>query len=274
MPRTPRSAVTVLAALLVAVLALAGCSSSSGGNGATSAAAAGGGSASSSPSVTGTITVFAAASLTEAFTTLGTQFRQKHPGTTVKFDFGASSTLAQQIDQGAPADVFASAATSNMQQVLSAGGASSPTNFVKNVMEIAVPPGNPAKVGAVADLGKPGVKVALCQPQVPCGATAQKVFTNAGVKVTPVTLEADVKSTLTKVETGEVDAGVVYVTDVRSAGSKVKGVEIPSDVNASTEYPIAPLTKASNSSGAQAFVQYVLSPAGQGVLTQDGFEKP
>jgi molybdate transport system substrate-binding protein len=262
-------------ACATALLAVAGCGSSTGtGTGTgTGSAAAGAGSAASS-GVTGTITVLAASSLTEAFTTLGKQFEQAHPGTTVKISYGASSTLAQQILQGAPADVFASAASSNMDQVVAGGGATAPKDFARNVMEIAVPPANPANIGGVADLSRPGVKVALCQVQVPCGATAQKVFDNARVKVTPVTLEADVKSTLTKVQTGEVDAGLVYVTDVRAAGSKVKGIAIPDAVNASTAYPIAPLTKASNAAGARAFVDYVLSAAGRAVLTQDGFEQP
>ena len=192
----------------------------------------------------------------------------------VTFSFAASSALAEQINSGAPADVFASASTKNMQQVVDKGGASNPTNFVKNVMEIATPPSNPANVTSVQDLAKSSVKVALCQPQVPCGATAQKVFTNAGITVKPVTLEPDVKSVLGKVTLGEVDAGVVYVTDVMAAGSKVKGVEIPDDVNASTTYPIAALTKAPNPSAAAAFVAYVLSPDGQTVLKSAGFESP
>ncbi len=192
----------------------------------------------------------------------------------VKFNFGASSALAQQINQGAPADVFASASPKNMTQVVQAKHASSSQNFVKNVMEIAVPPSNPGQVQSVADLARSGVKVALCQPQVPCGATANAVFANAKITVHPVTLEPDVKSTLSKVELGAVDAGVVYVTDVRAAGSKVKGIEIPAATNASTEYPIAALTSASNSAGAQAFVAYVLSDAGRAVLTADGFEQP
>ncbi len=232
------------------------------------------GGATSSGKVSGTITVLAASSLTEAFTTLGRQFEAAHPGTTVRFSFAASSALAEQVTQGAPADVFASASTKNMAQVTSAGDAASPTSFVKNVMEIATPPANPKHIASVADLARAGVKVALCQAQVPCGSTAAKVFANAKVKVTPVTQEPDVKSVLAKVTTGEVDAGVVYVTDVRSAGSKVVGVPIPDTVNASTEYPIAALTHAPNAAGAQAFVAYVLSAAGRQVLTQDGFQAP
>jgi molybdate transport system substrate-binding protein len=192
----------------------------------------------------------------------------------IKLNFGASSDLANSINQGAPADVFASASPKNMQQVNDAGGASASTNFVKNFMEIAVPPNNPAGITGVADLAKKGVKVALCAAQVPCGKTAAQVFTNAKITVKPVTLEQNVKSTLTKVELGEVDAGVVYVTDVKAAGSKVKGIVIPARLDASTEYPIAALTKAANSAGAKAFVAYVLSPAAQTVLAAAGFEKP
>jgi molybdate transport system substrate-binding protein len=224
--------------------------------------------------VSGTVTILAAASLTEAFTTIGKMFEAAHSGVTVKLSFGASSTLAQQINNGAPADVFASAATKNMTQVADKGGASNPKNFVQNEMEIAVPPNNPANVATIADLAKPEVKVALCQIQVPCGATAETVFVNAKVVVKPVTREADVKATLTKVELKEVDAGVVYVTDVKAAGTKVKGVVIPADINASTEYPIAALTKAPNPAGAQAFVDYVLSAPAQQVLTAAGFSAP
>jgi molybdate transport system substrate-binding protein len=262
------SAAAVAATLSAA--ALAGCSSSSGSSGSS----AGSGGSATSTGVKGTITVLAASSLTEAFTTLGKQFEAANPGTKVVFSFAASSALANQVTQGAPADVFASASPKNMTQVTSAGDATSPTNFVKNVMEIATPPSNPKSIATVADLAKPGVKVALCQSQVPCGATAATVFANAKVKVTPVTEEADVKSVLTKVETGEVDAGVVYVTDVRSAGTKVKGITISSEVNASTEYPIAALTHAPNAAGAKAFVAYVLSAAGSAILTQDGFQAP
>lgn len=266
------AALTVVTA--AAAVVIAGCSSSKTSSGSPPPSSAGAGGARSSAAVSGTVTVFAAASLQEAFARLGKQFQNAHPGTTVKLSFGASSDLAAQINQGAPADVFASASPKNMTQVVDAGGASTSTNFVKNVMEVAVPPSNPGHVSSVADLARQGVKVALCQPQVPCGAVAAEVFKNAKITVKPVTLEADVKSTLSKVELNEVDAGMVYVTDVRAAGNKVKGVVIPDNLNASTEYPIAALTKAPNPAGARAFVAYVLSPAGQSVLSADGFEKP
>lgn len=253
---------------LVTAAAAAGCGSSS------TATPAAQGRSTSPRAVTGTVNVFAAASLTEAFTTLGRQFESAHPGVKVVFNFGPSSGLAEQVLQGAPADVFASASTKNMDQVVSAKAATNPTPFAKNVMEIAVPPSNPAHVRSLRDLARHGVKAALCQAQVPCGATAEKVFANAKLTVTPVTEEVDVKSVLSKVELGEVDAGVVYVTDVRAAGSKVTGITIPPALNASTTYPIASLAKAANPAAARAFVDYVLSPAGVSVLTADGFERP
>ena len=258
---------TVVAAGL-ATVALAGCSSSSSGGAASTASPA------SSSASTASITVFAAASLTGTFTQIGKQFEAAHPGDKVTFSFGPSSGLATQITNGAPADVFASAAPANMDQVVTAGDASNPQDFAKNIMEVAVPPSNPANVKSVNNLAKKSVKVALCQPQVPCGVVAAEVFKNAGITVKPVTLEADVKSVLAQVELNEVDAGMVYVTDVQAAGPKVKGVKIPADDNASTLYPIATISKSSHQSVAQAFVAYVLSPAGQQVLSAAGFEKP
>jgi molybdate transport system substrate-binding protein len=263
-----RRFVVILTAGLVGV-GLAAC-----GSGGSSTGSSGTASTPSSSSVSGAITVFAAASLKDSFTTLGQQFEAAHPGVKVTFSFAASSALATQITSGAPADVFASASTKNMDQVVAAGAASSPKVFAKNVMEIAVPPSNPGKVTGVSSLASPSVTSALCQPQVPCGATAAKVFTNAKITVKPVTLEPDVKAVLSKVQLGEVDAGVVYVTDVLAAGDKVKGVQIPANVNASTSYPIAALTKSANATTASAFADYVLSPAGAKVLAAAGFQKP
>lgn len=262
-----RFAATLLTTSLI-VVGLAACGSNDSGT----SSAPGPSASESSPS--GNITVFAAASLTESFTELGKQFESANPGTKVTFSFGASSALAQQINSGAPADVFASASPKNMDQVVDAGGASNPKVFATNKMEIATPPDNPADIASVNDLAKSSVKTALCQPQVPCGSVAQQVFTNAKITVKPVTLEPDVKSVLTKVQLGEVDAGMVYVTDVKAAGAKVKGVEIADDVNASTDYPIAALTKSGNAAVASAFVELVLSPVGQGVLTAAGFQAP
>jgi molybdate transport system substrate-binding protein len=264
-----RFAFTIVA---LATVAVAGCSSSS--TTTTSAPAATTSAASSSAAATGTITVFAAASLMGTFTEIGKQFEAARPGDSVKFSFGGSSTLATQITSGAPADVFASAAPKNMDAVVTAGDASNPQDFAKNTAEIAVPPNNPANVTSVNDLAKSSVKVALCEPKVPCGVVAAEVFKNAAITVKPVTLQPDVKSVLTQVELGNVDAGMVYVTDVMAAGSKVKGVVIPANLNASTLYPIATITSSKEMSIAQAFVAYVLSPAGQQVLAAAGFQKP
>lgn len=240
--------------------AIAGCSSShsddrSGGSG-----------------LSGSIHVDAASSLTEAFDTLKGQFQAAHPGTKIDIVYGASSDLSTQISQGAPVDVFASASETNMNDLGSQ--AIQPTDFVTNTLEIAVPPSNPAHIQSVQDLAKPGVKVAVCDPAVPCGAVATEVFKNAGITVHPAAQLADVKTTVAAVESGEVDAGLVYVTDVRAAGDKVKGVQIARDVNATTTYPIAVLKDSKNAALARAFVAYVLSDHGRKVLTADGFGKP
>lgn len=273
-----------LIAPVVCGLLLAGCGSSGSPSGSDTSAN-GAGSATSGPGTTGsddptgtslkgTINVFAAASLTETFTALGKKFEAAHPGTKVVFNFGPSSGLAEQINQGAPADVFASASTTNMDQVVAEKNAANPTTFAKNVLEIAVPAANPGGVSSVSDLADPDVKVAVCQPEVPCGVLATTLFKNAGINVTPVSLEADVKAVLTKVDLGEVDAGLVYVTDVRSAGNKVQGIEIPRDVNVSTDYPIATLSGSHHQDAAQAFTDFVLSDQGVAVLAKGGFEKP
>jgi molybdate transport system substrate-binding protein len=252
----------VIAAGVVAV-AVAGCSSSSSSS-----------PSASSSSSTGTITVFAAASLMDTFTQLGKQFEAAHKGDTVKFSFGPSSGLSTQITSGAPADVFASAAPANMDTVVQAGDASNPQTFAKNTMEVAVPPNNPAKVTSVNDLAKKSVKVAVCQAQVPCGVVAAQVFKNVGITVKPVTEATDVSSVVTEVETGNVDAGMVYVTNVKSEGNKLKGIVIPAADNASTLYPIATITSSKHEAIAKEFVDYVLSPAGQQVLTAAGFQAP
>lgn len=228
----------------------------------------------SAPAGGGRITVFAAASLTEAFTELGRSFEAARPGTTVAFSFGPSSGLAAQIVAGAPADVFAAASPATMERAVTAKAARPAVTFARNVMEIAVPPGNPAGVRTVADLARPGVKVALCAPDVPCGVTARGMLRNAGVAVRPVTEEVDVKAALTKVRLGEVDAAVVYVTDVLAAGDEVQGVAVPADLNESTSYPISTLTASSKPALAQAFVDHVRSPAGLRTLAAAGFRAP
>lgn len=252
--------------LTATALALAACGSSSSSTTSSQA--------SSGAALSGSITVFAASSLKESFTTIGTAFMAAHPGTTVTFNFGASSTLATQITQKAPADVFASASQKTMDTVTSSGAATGDTVFAVNTMEIATPPKPSTPVTSLADLAKPGVKVAVCQKDVPCGAAAVKLFDANKLSVTPVSEEADVKSVLSKVVLGEVDAGIVYVTDVKAAKDTVVGVEIPAAQNVTTKYPIVPITASSNPDLAKAFVAYVLSADGQSVLTAAGFASP
>ncbi|MDH2425274.1 molybdate ABC transporter substrate-binding protein [Sphaerisporangium sp. TRM90804] len=227
-----------------------------------------------SPGEATTLTVFAAASLTGVFTELGTAFEAAHPGTTVRFNFGSSSTLAQQIVQGAPADVFAAASPATMKIVTDASLAAGPVTFARNTLQIAVPAGNPARVDDLADLADPKVKVALCAEQVPCGAAAAEALRAAGVRVTPVTLEQDVKATLTKVELGEVDAALVYRTDVLASGGEVSGIDFPEAAKAVNDYPIAPLSQAPAPGAARGFVDLVLSQRGRDALTGAGFQAP
>ena len=236
-------------------------------------------SGSSSPSsekagVSGDITVFAAASLTESFDEIGKQFEAENPDAKVTFNYAGSSALSKQINDGAPVDVFASASPKNMDEVTGAGNASDPTTFVSNTLMIAVPKGNPGNIEGLADFADDGKKIALCAAEVPCGAAAEKVFEAAGLTAKPDTLEQDVKAVLTKVELGEVDAALVYKTDVRAAGDEVEGIEFPEAADAVNEYPIVVLKEAPNAEGAKAFVDFVLSDKGQAVLTEAGFDKP
>ncbi|CCH30049.1 molybdate ABC transporter substrate-binding protein [Actinosynnema sp. NPDC047251] len=228
-----------------------------------------------SGAVTGDVTVFAAASLTETFTKLGEGFEAAHPGTKVKFNFAGSSALARQLNEGAPADVFAAAAPANLKQVSDAGGiTAAPTVFARNKLQIAVPRGNPGRITGLADFGREDAKIALCAEQVPCGAAAGKAFEAAGVTPRPDTLEQDVKAVLTKIELGEVDGALVYRTDVESAGGQVEGIAFPESDKAVNDYPIAPLAKAPNATGALAFVGYVLSEKGRAALAEAGFDQP
>ena len=222
----------------------------------------------------GDITVFAAASLTDAFTELGTMFESENPDASVEFNFGASSALREQILAGAPADVFASANTSNMDQVVDGGAASDPEDFVTNLLEIAVPAGNEAGVAGLDDFANADLLVGLCAEEVPCGEFGREALANAGVTPSIDTNEPDVRSLLTKVEAGDLDAGIVYVTDVMAAGDTVEGVEIPADDNVVATYPIAALTDAANPDTADAFVEFVLSDEGQEILDSYGFDSP
>jgi molybdate transport system substrate-binding protein len=260
----------VLTAGALPWLSLAGCG---GGDQPGDGTASSAGSASAAS--LGTVTVLAAASLTEAFTTLGEQLEKDHPGTTVKFSFAASSELATQITSGAPADVFASASPSTMDQVVQAGAAAGdPVVFVRNRLQIAVPAGNPADVAGLADFATTDLKVALCAPEVPCGDAADRAFDAAGVTPAPDTLEPDVKAVLSKVSLGEVDAALVYRTDVIAAGDQVEGIDFPEAGDAVNDCPIVVLADAPNPEGATAFVDLVESPKGAAVLQKAGFEQP
>jgi molybdate transport system substrate-binding protein len=221
----------------------------------------------------GTVTVFAAASLTGVFTALGERLEQEDPELEVQFNFAGSSALATQLTQGAPADVFASADQAQMAVVADLVDGE-PAVFAGNVLEIAVPAGNPGRVTGLADLADPGRTVALCAPQVPCGAAAGRLFAAAGLTAAPDTLEEDVRAALTKVQLGEVDAALVYATDVRSAGRDVEGIAVPEAAGVVNEYPVGALAAAPNPAGAAAFVDLVLSPEGQQVLADAGFRAP
>lgn len=230
------------------------------------------GNAASSP---GNVTVFAAASLTAAFTEIGDAFTAANPDTGLTFNFAASSDLVAQINEGGPADVFASADQSNMSKLIDAGNnGSDPVVFATNALEIIVEPGNPEAITGVADLANDDLIVVICAPEVPCGKYAQQIFDAAGVAVTPDSLEENVKAVVTKVTAGEADAGLVYTTDVIAAGDRAQGVQIPADVNVLAEYPIAVTRNSPNGEAGQAFVDFVLGEQGQKILDSYGFLPP
>ena len=222
-----------------------------------------------------TIVVFAAASLTGTFTEIGEQFENDNPGVTVEFSFAGSSDLVTQLTQGAQADVFASADTKNMdkaaQSNLLQGG---PVNFASNSLTIAVAPGNPKKIATFRDLTRPDTAVVVCAPQVPCGSATQKVEQAAGVELSPVSEESSVTDVLSKVTSGQADAGVVYVTDVIGAGEKVTAVAFPEATEAVNTYPIALLEHSKNPDLARKFIDAVTGASGQKVLTAAGFGAP
>jgi molybdate transport system substrate-binding protein len=227
------------------------------------------------PSASGDVVVFAASSLTEAFTEMGEAFKTNNPDANVTFTFLGSGDLVTQITQGAPADVFVSADDTNMKKLTDAGeNAGTPVSIARNTMEILVEKGNPKAIASVADLAKPGTVVVLCADTVPCGKNAAAVLANAAVAVTPASFEDKVKGVVTKVTAGEADAGIVFVTDVNSAGDAGDGVEIPADINVISNYPIVVTKEATNPVGAQAFIDFVASDAGQAILAKYGFLSP
>jgi molybdate transport system substrate-binding protein len=219
-----------------------------------------------------TLTVFAASSLTKTFTELGKEFEEDHDGVTVRFSFGGSSDLVEQIRSGAPADVLASADTKNMDKL--GDSATDPQDFASNTLEIAVPPGNPAGITSLRDLTKPGVKLVVCAPEVPCGTATRGVAHAAGLTLKPVSEEQSVTDVLGKVASGEADAGVVYVTDVKGAGDQVEGITFPEAADAVNVYPISVLADSKHDSLAQEFVDFVLADQGQKALADAGFGQP
>lgn len=239
----------------VAVLALVAC--------ALSACAA-------SPAPT-TLTVFAAASLADTFTALAARFEDENPGVAVSLVFDGSSGLASQIIEGAPADVFAAANLATMQSVVDAGLARSPETFASNVLEIATAPGNPAEISSFADLAAPGLLLVVCAPEVPCGAATAAIETSTGVELRPISEENSVTDVLGKVTSGEADAGLVYATDVLSAGSAVTGIPFAEAEDAVGEYPIAALTGAAEPELAAEFARFILSAEAQAELAAAGF---
>ena len=222
------------------------------------------------------LTIFAAASLTEAFTEMGEAFEAANPDVDVRFNFAASSALAQQLNAGGPADVFVSADEANMSKVRDAGNASASAVIARNRLAILVGRGNPKGIRGLTDLARSDVVVVLCAPEVPCGSTAAKALAKAAVNVKPASLEENVKAVVSRVTLGEADAGIVYVTDVKSAGDRADGVEIDlaDDPALEAVYPLAVTTEATNPSAANAWRTFTLDPEGAAILAKHGFLAP
>jgi molybdate transport system substrate-binding protein len=220
------------------------------------------------------VTVFAAASLAGAFEQLAEEFQAANDGVDVEFSFAGSSDLVAQIQQGAPADVFASADEANMEKLTADDLVGRPQTFATNTLQIAVPPDNPAGVESLQDLTKPGLNLVICAPEVPCGSASQQVARNAGLTLQPVSEEQSVTDVLNKVKSGEADAGLVYVTDVQVAGDAVRGIEAPEAAEVVNVYPIATVAESKRAESAAEFVEFVLGADGQSVLADFGFGRP
>ncbi|WP_256970929.1 molybdate ABC transporter substrate-binding protein [Cellulomonas iranensis] len=273
---------TAPVALLVAALALTGCSSTGAAApdaGPTAATPAPGASTAVPPGDTpgetleGTLVVLAAASLTDVVTDLAAALEAEHPGLTVRTSFGASSALATQVVSGAPADVVVTASPATMTTVTDALGGD-PVVVATNQLQIAVPAGNPGGVTTLADLADPARTVALCAAEVPCGAVGAQVLAKAGVTPAPDTLEQDVRAVLTRLRLDEADAGLVYRTDVIAAGGAVEGIDVPADVQVPTDYPALALPDAPHPRAAAAFVALLRGPVGRQALEDAGFDVP
>jgi len=220
-----------------------------------------------------TITVFAAASLKGAFTEIGKKYEAEHDGVSVKFNFAGSSDLVAQLQQGASADVLATADDATMKKATDDDLVAVPDKLATNTLEIATPPGNPAHVDSLADLADPDLKVVVCAPEVPCGAAARQVEKATGVVIKPVSEEQSVTDVLGKVISGEADAGLVYVTDVKAAGDQVHGVPFPESAMAVNNYPIAVLSHGTHQATAGDFMDFVTGMRGQSILGAAGFGK-
>lgn len=221
-----------------------------------------------------TLTVSAAASLTDVYGQLTTEFEQANPGTEVRLNFGGSDTLAQQIVQGAPADVLATASARTMQTAQQAGRIQGqPVTYAANQLQIAVRPGNPKQITGLPSLVGPQVTESVCAPAVPCGAATEAAERAAGVVLDPVSEEQDVRSVLQRVTTGNVDAGLVYVTDVRSADGQVQGIDFPQATaqGAAQSYLIGAVTGSQNADLADSWIRFVTGPQGDAALTRAGF---
>jgi molybdate transport system substrate-binding protein len=249
-----------LALMVAVVVTIAACSSSSGDT--------------TTADLEGDLLVSAAASLTDAFADMESAFETANPGVDVVLNLGSSSSLREQILEGAPADVFASANTSNMDQVVEAGEATGPEVFATNLLQIAVPAGNESGVTGLEDFANEALLIGLCAEDVPCGDFGRQVLDNAGVAPSIDTNEPDVRALLTRIEAGELDAGIVYVTDVLSTGGTVEGIDIPEEDNVVASYPIVALNDAPNPNAAAAYVAFVLSDEGQAILGDFGFSGP
>jgi molybdate transport system substrate-binding protein len=264
--RTP----IALALAALSALALAGCAQDLPAETAAPSTSA---SASAGSALNGSITVDAAASLNEVFPALAKEFEAANPGTTITFNFGGSSALAAAIVSGAPVDVFAAASAKTMQTVTDASmTAADPVVVARNKLEIAVPPGNPGKITGLKDFADASKTIVVCAKEVPCGAAATQVFDLAKIAAKPDSYEPDVTSVLTKVEGNDADAGLVYVTDVQAAGSKVQGIPFTEADQAITDYPIAAIKDSKNPQLADAWVAYV--EAHQSDLQAAGFLAP
>lgn len=259
----------------LALMALAACGSGDAGGVEAGTGAHAEGSGSQQAAVTGDVVIYAAASLTDTFSELGEQFEAAHEDVSLTFNFGGSSSLAQQILSGAPADVFAAASPTTMAQVTDESlHIGEPVVFAQNALQIAVPAGNPADVHDLTAFTQEELIIALCAEEVPCGAASVKVFEAAGLMPAPDTYEEDVRAALAKVRLDEVDAALVYKTDVIVAGDEVDGIDFPESQEAINDYPIVLLEEAPNPDGGRDFIDFVLSETGRSILGDAGFTLP